>query len=66
MWTLILIIIMAGHSNFSEIKTIQNFDTKQVCETAGNQWYNDITTKLKPLEEHRLGMRFVYTCVKIK
>lgn len=64
MWGLILTIIMAGNINYSEIKTIQNFNTQQVCETAGKQWYNDITTKLKP--EYRQGMLFVYTCVKIK
>lgn len=66
MWTLILTIIMVSSSNNSEIKTIQNFDTKQLCETAGNQWYKDVSTNFKAYKEHHLGLQFVFTCVKIK
>lgn len=66
MWTLILTIVMLSNSNYSEIKTIHNFETKQLCETAGNQWYKDVTTNLKPYLEHHLGIQFVFTCVNVK
>lgn len=68
MWTLILTIIMASSnsSSFSEIKTIQNFEIKQLCEAAGNQWYKDVSEKLKPYTEGYLGRQYTYTCVKVK
>lgn len=66
MWTLILTIIMASSSNYAEITTIHGFETKQLCETAGNQWYKDVSGKLKPYTEIRLRRQYTYTCVNTK
>ena len=66
MWTLILTVIMTSNGNFSEIKTIEKFDTKQLCETAGNQWYKDVSTKQKPYIEGYHGRQYIFTCVKLR
>lgn len=66
MWTLILTIIMAGGGVHSEITTIPGFETKQQCIDAGKQWYKDVSEKLKPYTEVRLGRQYIFTCVKVK